>query len=267
MFWPALAAPGFVAPSRSISNTRSSSRLARNDDCSPKTGSISCAGPQGQGVLLLVAELLLDDDRIVEAATEPATPCSDRKTLLTLLLLELDRLSFSAPVVEVTLRVVSAAPGVAEQGRLFARRQQDPHRLRRTLARLQALFGHDSLSRLSLKAVHRPEEQTVEQRPGALFTSNNPRANAGELVSSLRLIDPPRPVQVRLRTGRIDAFRLSGQPSQQVRLRFGPRRLSGGWWEKPFDRDYFQVATSERGLFWLFRDRLENRWYLHGVFD
>ena len=47
----------------------------------------------------------------------------------------------------------------------------------------------------------------------------------------------------------------------------GPERLSGEWWEEPYDRDYFEVLTEGGGLFWLFYDRLARQWFLHGIFD
>ena len=224
----------------------------------------------GRGILLMVAEFLLDDDQVVEASTEPATPCTEQKTLLTLLALEIDRQRFSAPVVETTLRVVTAAQMVGEQGRLFARRQRNPGRMRRTLARLQALFGKQALSHPRLRASHRPEARTVEEQTTSVASPPAPygsRASKGELVTSLRLFDPPRAARVHLQSGRIHSFSFPGQTSLRVRLRFGPRRISNGWWEDPFDRDYFQVATIDQGLYWLFRDRIANRWYVHGVFD
>jgi len=227
----------------------------------------------GRGILLMVAEFLLDDDQVVEAAAEPAAPCTDPRTLLTLLALEIDRLRFSAPVVETSLRVVSATPKTREQGRLFARRQRDADRMRRTLARLQALFGKQALSHPGLRASHRPEARTVEDpaacvaSPSAPYGSGNSGGSGGELVTSLRLFDPPRAARVRLESGRIHSFSFSGQESLRVRLRFGPRRISSGWWERPFDRDYFQIATADQGLYWLFRDRIANRWYVHGLFD
>jgi len=47
-----------------------------------------------------------------------------------------------------------------------------------------------------------------------------------------------------------------------------PISLEGEWWtENPFARDYFEVATSDGGRYWLYRDHADGRFYLHGVFD
>lgn len=221
----------------------------------------------GRGALGVEAAFLLDDGQTVEVLAEPAAPCAERKTLLTLLSLEIERTAFSAPVVEATVRVLAAAPRAAEQGRLFERRRVDPGRVERVLARLRSLCGTGALLRPSARAAHRPEERTApSSAPGQKAVE--PGARPAPLLSpALRLLDPPAPALVRLRAGRIHSFALAGQAPLLVRLRFGPCCLSGDWWERPFARDYFAVITAGHGWYWLFRDREHGSWYVHGVFD
>ncbi len=48
----------------------------------------------------------------------------------------------------------------------------------------------------------------------------------------------------------------------------GPERLESGWWRGPSARrDYYRVATSQAGWWWLYRDLNTSQWYLHGAFD
>jgi len=47
----------------------------------------------------------------------------------------------------------------------------------------------------------------------------------------------------------------------------GPFRLSESWWERPVDRDYYQLMDRAGGLMLVFRDLCDGRWYLQGVFD
>ncbi|MFG0320037.1 MAG: hypothetical protein ACF8XB_22385, partial [Planctomycetota bacterium JB042] len=235
-----------------------------------------------RGALHVVASFLLEDEAIVEVPVEPSAPCADPRTLRTLLELEIGRATFSAPVVEASLRVAADAPRLKEQGRLFARRRRDPGRVERVLARLAALFGARALQRTSVRPSHRPEARTVRETFAPSATGAAPdrprpsRAGAtddatedGALVSALRLIDPPRPLRTWHRDGRLTAFSLDPRRRDAiltVRLLFGPHRRSGEWWDDPFARDYFEVATADRGLYWLFRAS-NGRWYLHGVFD
>lgn len=68
---------------------------------------------------------------------------------------------------------------------------------------------------------------------------------------ALRLLDPPRPMRA---------------PADQTE-RAGPFRLSEGWWERPIERDYYQMTDGSGALVLAFFDVREGGWYVHGVFD
>ena len=52
----------------------------------------------------------------------------------------------------------------------------------------------------------------------------------------------------------------------------GPERITGEWWHNDsWTRDYYQIEDLDGGRFWLYREGLyrENinpRWWLHGLF-
>ena len=48
---------------------------------------------------------------------------------------------------------------------------------------------------------------------------------------------------------------------------YGPYRVSGGWWKRLVERDYYYAETDHGDLLWLFYDRPRRRWFLHGVLD
>ena len=48
---------------------------------------------------------------------------------------------------------------------------------------------------------------------------------------------------------------------------YGPYRVSGGWWKRLVERDYYYAETGDGDLLWLFYDRPRKRWFLHGVLD
>ena len=77
------------------------------------------------------------------------------------------------------------------------------------------------------------------------------RAGGAAWAPALRLISPPKP---------IDAPKDSSACA-------GPFRLSESWWERPIDRDYYQLMDRAGGLLLVFRDLCDGRWYLQGVFD
>jgi protein ImuB len=49
--------------------------------------------------------------------------------------------------------------------------------------------------------------------------------------------------------------------------RFGPHRISGGWWARTVERDYWYVETQRGDLLWIFYDRPRRRWFLHAEVD
>ncbi len=62
-------------------------------------------------------------------------------------------------------------------------------------------------------------------------------------------------------------FRWSGQDHPIVRA-VGPERIETGWWKGcHVQRDYFRVTVENGCRFWLFRDRRNGRWFVHGCFD
>jgi protein ImuB len=68
---------------------------------------------------------------------------------------------------------------------------------------------------------------------------------------ALRLLDPPKPMTVPV----------------QAAWRAGPFRLSESWWERPVERDYYQMTDAAGALLLVFRDARDGNWYVQGVFD
>jgi protein ImuB len=51
-----------------------------------------------------------------------------------------------------------------------------------------------------------------------------------------------------------------------LELVYGPERIEDNWWHDAVSRDYY-IATGEGGQhYWVYRDRLAQQWYIHGVF-
>ncbi|MDQ6781330.1 MAG: DNA polymerase Y family protein [Candidatus Eremiobacteraeota bacterium] len=68
---------------------------------------------------------------------------------------------------------------------------------------------------------------------------------------ALRLVDPPKPMS---------------EP-EKLRAFAGPFRLSESWWERPVERDYYQLLDANGALVLAYRDLRDDRWYLQGFFD
>ena len=46
----------------------------------------------------------------------------------------------------------------------------------------------------------------------------------------------------------------------------GPERIEDCWWSKPTSRDYYIAQTPQKQPIWLYQDRHNRRWYVHGLF-
>ena len=46
-----------------------------------------------------------------------------------------------------------------------------------------------------------------------------------------------------------------------------PSRVSGAWWVRTVERDYYYAQTQHGELLWIYFDRPRGRWFLHGIVD
>jgi protein ImuB len=85
----------------------------------------------------------------------------------------------------------------------------------------------------------------------------------------MRLMHPPKKIEVE----RVDTNGVPTQISYQgnfiaVRNAAGPERIDSGWWQGATQqRDYYRIALTSGSWLWIYRDRRDQNWYLHGEFD
>ncbi len=135
------------------------------------------------------------------------------------------------------------------------------------LAQLADRLGPEALLRPVPSDRLRPEEGWTSASPG-LRRSPDRRA-LSPCRPSLLLPSPP---PLRLRTDAVGtpAALLLGGRWRRVRAAAGPERLTGRWWEaQPLDRDYYRLvlAGPPGRAPWVYRDRRDGSWWLHGWFD
>lgn len=58
-----------------------------------------------------------------------------------------------------------------------------------------------------------------------------------------------------------------GPSGERVARMYGPYRVSGGWWKRTVERDYYYAETDAGGLLWVYWDRPRGAWFLHGTVD
>ena len=134
-----------------------------------------------------------------------------------------------------------------------------------TLARLHAALDRSAIvtmaptptrSRLP-ERMQRAEPVTSPREFAATASYSSPLQKSKQppvqkpWAPALRLIDPPKLIE---------------QPAAGASCA-GPFRLSECWWERPVERDYYQLASIDEGLLLVFHDLRDGRWYMQGIFD
>jgi protein ImuB len=126
----------------------------------------------------------------------------------------------------------------------------------------------DSLNaRLGAEALFQPvlKQENLPEQAGTLGLANQQTTTATQVDVSygkqtpqpLWLLDKPVPVQIR---------------NQQLywhrplKLISGPQRLCGNWWQNEQQRDYYLACDSKGARYWLFREAMDRRWFIHGLF-
>jgi len=230
-------------------------------------------------------------------------PMRNAKTLLKLLRLQLQGDPPAAPIQKIYMAADPARSRVTQNG-LFVPSGPDPEKLEVTIARLAKLVGEGNLGSAQLVDSHRPESfqmtrfvvanEQNKRRGKSAPKINKPDARA--TVTALRVMRPPQPVHVELQNEQPAKVYLRGERGEVVSAS-GPWRSSGDWWQedawhqdewdleiefvpvgaqhrcapsrqnpKSLDAPQFP-SGSQRGLYRIYYDALQQNWFLRGVYD
>jgi protein ImuB len=221
----------------------------------------------------------------------------DPKVLRTLILLHLESHPLTGGVDRLALRV-DTAPARITQFSLLARARPFPEQMATLLARLSALLGEDRVGAPTLVDSHRPGAFAMARFAGG---GEREPASDGEDAAG-----PPREPRVAFCRFRVPVpARVMVQAGQPVRVTTGRRGLDGGavtsaagpwrtsgeWWRSPerasredsgrvegrsperaervegWNRDEWDVALADGGLYRIYRDRSRDQWFVDGIVD
>mgnify|MGYP001823147758 CR=1 FL=1 len=219
---------------------------------------------RGDAIQSLELSLHLEHAPLHRERIEPASPSLDLMLIVELIRLRLCETELRAPVEEVELlaKTTRAHPDqVALPGHQPRRDMNAAHR---ALARIRAAYGEESVTKASLREAHLPEAsfrwEPVQHARVAERVGSPP-------VSAMirRVYARPKPLPPRLvRDPEAGPSLTQGQLIEHM---CGPYRVSGGWWKRLVERDYYYAQTDHGDLLWLFYDRPRKHWFLHGVLD
>ena len=216
---------------------------------------------QWKALSALHIALALDDGCTHTERIEPAAPTRDAMLVIELVRLRFEALRLSSPVAAVHLRAESDSFDphqlVIDSARDPSVRTRDRSAVARALARLRAAFGPHTVTRAQLREAHLPEAQFAWKPI--------------DTVPSPRIPFEAEPRLVRRVFRRVHSFaRRPGACTDGrsgIRNLQGPYRVSGGWWVRTVERDYYYAEMPGPIRLWVYFDRPRRRWCVHGIAD
>ena len=233
-------------------------------------------------------------------------PTNEARTLLALILLNLEAAPPAAAVESIRITVEPRAPRAA-QADMFAPPCPAPERLHVMLARLAALCGPDRVGTLMPRNSHLPgavELGPFAPRPAIAPTpvpAQNGMASSGTASSrtassmdrdamksraaadttvtqlAVRAVRPPHQVEVLCARGGTPEFVRGADFGGRVVSCAGPWRIAMAAFHPDNDdehrrtpgsaRDYYDVALEDGGVYRLLRDLRSGEWYVDGIYD
>ncbi len=187
--------------------------------------------------------------------------CSRKANHFSSLLKErLNYLKLHAAVCEIHLIVNEIQPFIPHNYDIFSSHLATPHSISKQndpewqnlLEQLQNRFGLHAIQHLQAVNDHRPEFAWRYQHHGKTQAITNNK------LRPLWLLPTPK----NLKQEKNQPFYLG-----PLTALHGPERIESGWWEdKEIRRDYYIARDTTYRKLWIFRDLMQNRWYLHGYF-
>jgi len=206
-------------------------------------------------------------DKIHVIELEPASPNRNLELFMKLIENKLHDVALDNPIKQIEVEIIPC-PEKVQQLSFFEPRVSDAEKLQQ----LVSVFHQASITTGFL----RPQDEILPEEAWRVtpeFEEYEPIGDAVEVEGHSFKINPsygaslshaPRPSRLlkkprALSSQELDRFQfLSSQPIE---------RLEDSWWESSRGRDYY-FALSPKGEFvWIFHDRIENQYYLHGYFD
>lgn len=125
-----------------------------------------------------------------------------------------------------------------------------------TLAKLAALLGEKSITKLSYCDSLLPEECNVEIPFHQQSNQIIPKIYRN-ILKPTWLLPKPAPIEMRTR-----GLYWCGY----LKLLTSPRRVRAGWRELPASRDYYLATRQDDARLWIYKDNRTQQWFVHGVF-
>lgn len=134
--------------------------------------------------------------------------------------------------------------------------QKNNEELTITLAKLSALLGECSITKLTYLNSWLPEEANREIPYHAKNNVNIP-SGYRKFFKPTWLLPTPSLIEIRQKGLYWHGY---------LNLLSSPRRIRSCWREQPVSRDYYLASRYDKARLWIFKDNYSRQWYVHGVY-
>ncbi len=226
-----------------------------------------------EGAHAVVLEFSLADRAVVAVPVRCSTPTADRKTWLRVIRAALETVTFEAAVMRIALRVDATAPLADRQGDLFDFGFATARATETALAHL--LDKQADAIGIAQRIEHPLPERRLTWRfdpAGQIAERPLPGGSSAHLTPELTIQILPAPLAIEVWT--ITRRGLSvpdryydGTRTYPLATSLGPDRISGGFDDTRFERDYFHGVRDDGVMVLLYRDLASGGWHLAGWWD
>jgi hypothetical protein len=228
-------------------------------------------GARGQCAREMTLVFSLANRTSYEHLVRPSRSTSSRKAWMRLIRTHLDSIVLADAVTGITLRVEAVTGEVERQGDIFDRGFATARATEEAVAQL--LDDQGAVIVVSSNTRHPLLERRtswVVQEPAHAARTQVLRESVTEPTMTLQLLQSPRQIAVKTARRRDHDLPVKFRDRDGwvlIESAAGPDRVSGEQWNQPYSREYFRCVAEDGTLVWIFRDEIENGWYMQGWWD
>lgn len=179
----------------------------------------------------------------------------DERVFFELTQLNLERYTLHAPIEAISLKVERLSDLFSRTEELFESNQAFENKAN-FINKIRAKLGNGSCTMLQTKSEHLPEfcyELKDELDPQAVQ-----RKEKTELTQPSWLLEKPQFIQYSFN-------RLIWHG--ELKIISHQERITSYWWQQKVARDYFLAEHDNGIIYWVFFEKLNKQWFIHGIYS